>query len=231
MWARLLGRDFVRRRLHARAPRGPIADYYAAPFPGTRASVGETEFLALDLETTGLDAGRDEILSIGMVVVARGQRVDLGTACHRVVLPGRAIPQGSAVIHRITDDRAAAGIPLRDAVELVLGALTGRVLLAHHARVECGFLDAACRALYGVAFVAAVADTEALVRRSLERRHQSYRLGDLRLNAVRERYGLPRYRAHDALSDALGAAEVLIAHVAHAGGADAVRVRDVLTSL
>lgn len=230
MWARLLGRDFLRRQLHARAPQGSIADYYATPFPSRSANVGETEFLALDFETTGLDVGRDEILSVGMVVVARRQRVDLSTACHRVVVPTRAISQASAVIHRITDDRAGTGIPLREALDLVLGALKGRVLLAHHASVECGFLDAACKALYGVPFVAIVTDTEVLVRRSLERRQQSYRPGDLRLNAVRERYGLPRYRAHDALADALGAAEVLIAHVAHAGGADALRLRDVVTS-
>ena len=36
-----------------------------------------------------------------------------------------------------------------------------------------------------------------------------------RLGAARQRYGLPEYRAHDALTDALAAAELFLAQIGH----------------
>ena len=52
--------------------------------------------------------------------------------------------------------------------------------------------------------------------------------GALRLGAARERYGLPRYPAHDALTDAIAAAELFLAQVAHRSGARVARLRDYL---
>ena len=47
---------------------------------------------------------------------------------------------------------------------------------------------------------------------------------DLRLARVRQRYGLPRYGSHNALSDALACAEL---YVAQRGNTRAVTLRDV----
>jgi DNA polymerase-3 subunit epsilon len=211
MWRRILGPDRQRRRLHAKAPAGPYRDYLAHPYPDPGADFRQLDYLALDLETTGLSPSKDEILSVGFVVVRKGIWIDLSSARHRLVVPQGQIPEHSAVIHRITDDRAATGRRLRAIMGEVLEALAGRVLLAHHARVEHGFLDRACRRLYGGPLPVPVADTQVLARRVLDRSNQSYGGGDLRLAALRDRYHLPRYPAHNALSDALAAAELFLA--------------------
>jgi DNA polymerase III subunit epsilon len=213
MWDRILGLDLRRRRLLRRTAPGALRDYLATPFPDRGADFRGVEFVALDLETTGLDPRADEVLSIGMVAL-RGQRIDLGTAGHYLIAPTRAVPERSAVIHKITDDRAAQGRPLAEVLPLVLSRLAGRVLLGHYVRVEREFLDAACRRLYGAGFLIPLADTEALVRRWLTQRDQAIAGRDLRLHALRERYGLPRYKAHDALTDALATAELFCAFVA-----------------
>ena len=213
MWQRFLGLDFRRRRLLLNAPEGPLRDYLATPFPDAAADYRRTRFVALDLETTGLDPLRDEILSVGLVDF-HGGRIDLGTAAHHLVTPTRAIPERSAVIHQITDDQAAQGKPLSEVLPVVLARLAGGVLLGHHVRIEREFLDAACRRLYGASFLAPVADTEALIRRWLTQRNQPFNGRDLRLHALRQRYGLPRYKAHNALTDALATAELFCAFVA-----------------
>jgi DNA polymerase-3 subunit epsilon len=213
MWDRFLGLDFRRRRLLRRAAPGPLRDYLATPFPDRSADYRGVGFIALDLETTGLDPRGDEILSIGLVAL-RGERIDLGTARHYRVATTRAIPERSAVLHRITDDAAARGRPLAEVLPCVLSRLSGSVLLGHHAQTERAFLDAACRRLYGTGFVVPLADTASLIRRWMARRHQVLAAGELRLHALRERYGLPRYRAHDALVDALATAELFCAFVA-----------------
>jgi len=214
MWEQLFGLDFQRRRLLGRVAAGPLHDFLAVPFPDKRTDYREVPFVALDLETTGLDVRKDEILSIGLVEL-RNNRIDLATARHYLVTPSGAIPEASAVIHQITDDRAAQGRPLADVMAEVLPQLAGRVLIAHHARIERLFLSAACERLYGAGFLMPIADTEALVRRWLDQLNRTYKPGDLRLNALRQRYALPRYGAHNALSDALAAAELFVAYVAH----------------
>ena len=172
--------------------------------------------MAVDLETTGLDPQLDEIITIGLVCL-RGLRIDLCTAQHRYILTNRDIPERSAVIHKVTDDRAAAGEPLAGAMTELLSLLAGRVMIAHHARFELQFLNAACERLFGSKFLVPVVDTQWIMKRWLERRDLAYSSKELRLGAIRKRYGLPQYRAHNALSDALSAAELFIAQVAQRG--------------
>ena len=220
----LLSLDRRRRRLLANVPPGPLRDFLAVPFPSPKADCRQVSFLALDLETTGLDAREDEILSMGWVSM-QNLRIELSTAQHRLVHPSGPIPEQSAVIHKITDDTAAAGRPLTRVLSDLLAALAGKVLVAHHARIELGFLDTACRLAFGEALLVPTVDTLQLARRQLEHRDQAYQAHALRLQALRERYNLPRYRAHDALSDALAVAELFTAQLAEHDSSGALPLR------
>lgn len=204
-----------RRRWHLRrAQPGPLRDYLAAPLPNPRRDYRETDFLAIDLETTGLDVRRDLILSVGYVIL-RGKCIELGSACHRVVRIDRSIPEASAVIHQITDDQAARGLELQEVLAELLEALRGKVMIAHHAVIECGFLGNACRRLWGAGLPVLVVDTQVVALRTFERRQIPFKGSDLRLHSLGDRYNLPRYGAHNALSDALAAAELFLAQAAH----------------
>ena len=102
-------------------------------------------------------------------------------------------------------------------------------MLAHHAAVEKGFLNAACQRVYGVGLPVLVVDTQALAKRTFERRHIAFKGSDLRLHALSESYNLPRYHAHNALSDALAAAELFLAQASHSGSGAKVPLRDFMT--
>lgn len=166
------------------------------------------------METTGLDPRKDQMLSVGHVLI-RGGRIELASACHRTIRIDRAIPEASAIIHQITDDQAARGEELEAVVAGLLAALTGRVMIAHFAQIERTFLGAACRRLYDRDLLVPVVDTQALALSGFERRNASFKPSDLRLHRLGERYNLPRYRAHNALSDALAAAELFLAQAAY----------------
>jgi DNA polymerase-3 subunit epsilon len=209
----LLTPDHRRRRLAQAAPAGPLRSFLSTPFPDGGRDCREVEYLALDLETTGLDPQRDAIISVGMVGL-QGTRIDLGTAEHRIVRVNRAIPEQSVIVHQLTDDAVAAGAPLAKVLADVLRRLAGRVLLAHHARVEFGFLRRACAEVFNGEFVVPVVDTESLARRWFEQRDKPFSPRDLRLANLRARYNLPRYPAHNALSDALACGELFAAQVA-----------------
>lgn len=209
----LFSPEFRRKRLLKRLKPGALYDFYAVPFPAPGSDGRKLEYVALDLETTGLDPEKDAILSLGWVGI-RDMQVDLASAQHRLVRPFLAIPEQSAVIHHITDDQAAAGESLRDVLEELLKLLAGKVLIAHHAQVEVRFLRKACEHYFGNGFMMRVVDTQEIARRTLQRRDQIIRTNDLRLPTLRERYKLPRYRLHNALSDALAAAELFLAQLA-----------------
>jgi DNA polymerase-3 subunit epsilon len=218
----------VRRRwqLHRAGP-GPLRHYLATAFPKPSSDYRKVDYLAIDLETTGLDPKRDHILSMGYVTV-HGNRIELASARHRLVHTAREIPEQSAVIHQITDDQAALGEPIETVLGDLLADLAGKVMIAHHAPVERGFLNAACRGLFGSGLVVPVVDTQVLARRTFERRHISFKGSELRLHALGERYNLPRYGAHNALSDAVAAAELFLAQAAHMEGRRGARLGDFL---
>lgn len=218
---RILGRAAPARD----AAPGPLAEFLSHPRPAANTPVNEAEFLAIDLETSGLDPETDEILSIGYVpIVAAAVRLD--QAGYFLVRPQRPVPEKTAVIHGLLDGHLEDAPGLDTVLPQVLLALTGRVPVAHHCQIERGFLDAACTRLYGTAPKLRFMDTLAIERRSLGRRGKEIKRGDLRLAAVRERYGLPRYGAHNALTDALAAAELFLAQASHAAGRGTARIAD-----
>lgn len=221
-----MGRWRLRPERREVPPGTPLADLAAAPLPDPDTPLDRVELLSVDLETTGLDPRRDELLSVGMVLV-RGGQVHLGTARHLPVRP-RGQVGGSAVVHGLTDDSLAQAPPVEEVLPEVLTALAPgspgpgtdrgpaprRVLLAHFAQVETRFLAAACRQVYGAAVGLPVVDTLELARRLLRAERDELAAGTVRLDACRRRHGLPRYRAHSALTDAVACAELFLAQTA-----------------
>lgn len=214
---RRLSRDHRRARLAADAPEGAVRRYLATPPPHPSTEVSRLRLLAVDLETTGLDPRTDRILSVGFVPVD-GLAIDLAGASQLLCHTDAEVGQ-SATVHGITDDAIAKGDDPQHVLERVADALTGRVLLAHHAGIETGFLSAASERLFGVKLPMTAVDTMLLQARILgSQAGDDLPPGALRLWTARDHVGLPRYAAHRALTDALACAELYLAQVARLAG-------------
>ena len=218
--ASLLPLEWRRQRALRRTPSGPLHDYLQHPFPDSNQDYRQVRYLAIDLETSGLDPKRDHILSIGSVEIS-ANAIDLGTARHNIVSSDQTLSENSVVIHRLTDDIIAEGESIAAALTDLLTHLTGKVLLAHHASMDVGFLRRACQRVFGGNLLVPIVDTLALAQQQITRRNDVVRGGALRLAALRERYHLPRYQAHNALSDAVAAAELFLAQAAERAGDEA----------
>lgn len=191
--------------------------------PEQRTPLDALPLLALDVETTGLSPARDRLLAVGWVPVD-GDRIDLSGARRHVV---RHDDPGDAVtIHQLTHDDLEAGRPLAQVLAELRQALSGRAVLAHYADFDLAFLDAAFRAQRERPPRAPVVCTLDLQQRLLAREGQDPH-GRLRLWRARERHGLPRVAAHDALGDALACAELYLAQRAELGPPERLRLRDV----
>ena len=198
------------------------------PLPDGGARVADLEMIALDFETTGLDAQRDHVIAVGWVQV-RGDRILMASA--REVRVRNGSPDGvgqSAVIHGILDSDLDDADSVEAMVEHLLPELAGRAIVAHAATIERSFLAALLRRLGGVPMPNPFIDTMALERRLIEGSGGSVRElhGDLTLDACRTRHGLPDHQQHSAGADALAAAELLLAQLARLGGARNVKLRE-----
>ncbi|MBI1423118.1 MAG: 3'-5' exonuclease [Gammaproteobacteria bacterium] len=215
--ASLLPLEWRRQRALRRAPAGPLHEYLQHPFPDRNQDYRQARYLAIDLETSGLDPKRDHILSIGCVEIS-ANAIELGSARHIIVSSDQTLSEDSVVIHRLTDDVIAEGESVAAALTDLLRQLAGKVLLAHHATMDVGFLRRACQRVFAGNLLVPVVDTLALAQQQSARRNEIVGGGGLRLGALRERYHLPRYQAHNALSDAVAAAELFLAQAAERAG-------------
>jgi DNA polymerase-3 subunit epsilon len=228
MFSRLLTPQQQRRRLLKQVDDGPLKEYLEVPLPDRRSNILDCEFLALDFETTGLDANREAILSIGYTLLQRGRILMRGNG-HHLVMVNKSIPEESVIIHKITDDRARSGTHLHDVLPLLLRQMAGRVILVHYGAIERNFLNAACQQIYGLQPPLLIADTLQIEKQRLQRSQTTSTINQLRLFNLRKQYGLPRYNAHSALEDAIATAELFLAQVAAIGNGRALPLKYVLS--
>lgn len=193
---------------------GPLRKVYEKP-------VQPKSWLAVDVETTGLDPAKDRLLSIGWVAV-EGRDIVLAESGYVVVRPDEKAASSqqasvgeSATLHGLTDDVIAQGIDAKEALEQFLNALAGRKLLAHYAQMELGFLSPLCQKYFGAGLEIDAADTMAREYERIVASGRVPRREELRLWSLMDKYGLPRTKAHHAYSDALACAQVWLAQRSH----------------
>jgi DNA polymerase-3 subunit epsilon len=180
-----------------------------------RAAWRRATFASLDFETTGLDYRRDEIVSFGVVPV-RGGRIVLREAVHQLVAPAVPVSPASVRIHQLLPAELASAPVLSEARDRLRDAVAGRFLLAWFAELEIAFLARA----FGNT-------RRSWRRRIVDVRRLALAVEDLpagnrlTLTATAERFGVPVASPHEALDDALVAAQlflVLAARFERAGG-------------
>ena len=210
----LIGLEAKRKRLLAKAPQGPMADFLSIPFPTMDTPLEQLPILSVDFETTGLNYQHHHILSIGYVTMIQ-KHIKLSSCYHQIINIEQKLQSDNVLIHQITDDHKSQGQPLQQVIPQLLQALAGKVMLVHYQHIEKNFLAKACQQLYGIAPIYPIIDTMTIAKRQLERQQQSYHPSQLRLSNLRASYQLPEHYSHNALNDAIATAELLLAQTAH----------------
>lgn len=161
----------------------------------------ETPFAVVDVETTGMRAtGSDRVTDIAVVVV-HGSRREL--VFESLVNPGVPIPLRIAGLTGITDALVRNAPSFDQVADGLLGALAGRVFVAHNARFDWGFLSAEVRRARALALAGPRVCTVRLARRLLPH------LESRSLDSLSDHFGLENRARHRAAGDALATAELL----------------------
>ena len=178
-------------------PLSLIAHHLAALLSAYRPGGGEDEFLVFfDLETTGTDIFRDEIVEIAAVKVLLkdGEIREMGHF-HSLVKPSRPIPAGAKEVHGISDADVADAPVIKDAIERFLEFTADLPLAGHNiADFDLPIIKRLAGRLLDRVVPNLVIDTLPLAKRLFP--GEPHRLG-----VLAEKFGISVGTAHRALDD------------------------------
>ena len=153
----------------------------------------DDEFVAFDLETTGLSPRTDEIIEIGAVVMKQGREV---ARYQTFVDPHRKLLKETTDLTGITDDMLIGAPSIEEALPEFLNFVDGRVLVAHNADFDTAFIREVCKKL-GHPYTYTSADTLVLSQNLMTK------LNRHKLNIVADALSLPEFNHHRAADDAV----------------------------
>jgi DNA polymerase III epsilon subunit family exonuclease len=160
--------------------------------------LGLVPFVSVDVETTGFDPRRDEIVEIGAVKVESGKPVG---EFQTLVLIDRTIPFGARQVHGITNEMLVGQPRIQEAMAKFLAFAAGCVLVEHSDKAfDVAFLEHANGGVLDFPYI----NTCTLSRRLFPfiPKHS--------LGACCRRHGIVVDGAHRALGDARATARLLV---------------------
>ena len=194
----------------------------------------QATFCVLDLETTGMDPARDQIIAAGALII-EGGRIVLSTAWQSLAAleEGTTISRESVPVHGLVAADLTGAPPLRQLLSELLDLCSGGLVVAHMGlRFDRPFIEAACNRLglprpelhwLDTALLGAWFDDNPAISVPAPRGQGPQRLADLVA-----RYALPQGQAHDALGDALSAAQLFLVLATKAEAIGRPKVSDLL---
>ena len=179
--------------------------------PGADRPIPELRFTVLDTELTGLDARRDDIISIGALHM-QGSWIELGSTFQELVKPRATLDGRTVVIHGITPSQLEAMPPIGEVLAAFWEYTAGTVLVGHCLSLDLAFLNRDARRLKVGLFRNAAVDTLSLYgwlrRRSFDHPAFALELPAPSLFDLAEAFEIPVEEAHSAIGDAYVTAQL-----------------------
>ena len=200
--------------------RGPVVIDVASVATGATGATGaddvasvalrDVEFCVLDLETTGGSSEFEAITEIGAVKYRGGEEIGRFA---KLVNPLRAIPPFITVLTGITDTMVANAPTIDDLLGPLLEFIGDSVLVAHNARFDVGFVNAALVRAGHERLSNRVLDTVGLARRLVGAEVDNCKLATLAASL-----GLAHQPSHRAINDVLATGDLLHHLIERAAG-------------
>lgn len=163
------------------------------PVHGDQKCGFDEEYVAFDLETTGLSPRKDQIIEIGAVVMKNGEELD---RFQTFVDPGRKLDSRIIELTGITDDMLKGAPKIEEVLPEFIAFVKDRIIVAHNADFDTAFIRAQCEKM-GIPYTFTSADTLVLAQSLMPQ------LNKFKLDIVANALSLPEFNHHRAADDAV----------------------------
>jgi DNA polymerase-3 subunit alpha (Gram-positive type) len=164
-------------------------------------TLADSVYVVFDIETTGFNPWKEDLLEIGAVKLKGGQVIE---KFHSMIKPGRPISEEIQKLTGITPEMVQDAPEPAKVLEDFLSFAGNAVLVAHNAQFDIGFVKAKHQLFFDAKFQPISLDTLTLAR-SVWPGLKSYRL-----NNLAKELGLELAHHHRAVDDAACASGILL---------------------
>ncbi|WP_339804465.1 3'-5' exonuclease [uncultured Marinobacter sp.] len=191
---KLNGTDQFHDKSHLPAPKIPAGQH-----------LEDLRFIVLDLETTGLDSSKDEVIAIGAVAID-GLEIPLRDQFDLILRRPELDIRETVLIHGIGSEALIHGHETEDALLHLLEWMNGDPILAFHSAFDRKFLQKSLRKHLGYTQTHTWLDVAELMPAFFPDALQ----GNKRLDNWADHFGLEISARHHAAADAMATAELTL---------------------
>ena len=171
-------------------------------------------FVVFDMEMTGMNRKKDEIISIGGIKI-RNLQIDLGHTFHYYIRPQKINHTEATLVHRITPEQLREAPPLTEVIPKFISFIGTDLLVGHYVGLDMSFLHRATESVLNGTLANPGIDTMRMAKgykRVMlgyyhDRGETAHKLS---LRDLSREFNLPVFEAHDALEDAMQTAYLFL---------------------
>lgn len=208
-------------RLRAGTTGGPDREHLPTPKPVGDQRLCDCRLIVLDLETTGLNAARDDVIAIGAVAINRNA-ITLSDQFDLVLRRPEVDISETVLIHGIGPEALTQGHETEDALLHLLEWMDGDPVLAYHSAFDQKFLEKTLKQVLGYTQPHSWLD----VAEMLPAFFPDAKTGGHGLDNWADYFGLEVSARHHAAADAMATAELTLAVIAKARKSGVTTLRE-----
>lgn len=161
----------------------------------------EDEYVCLDCETTGLNPRKDEILSIGAVII-KGNKILMRDTFNIFLKPSINITEESIKIHHIRPIDLRNAVDPEDAIKKLLAFIGSRKIVGYYIKFDMAIISKYTKKYIGVKLPNESIEVSSMYYRT-KKRSSEYEFIDLKFDTIMKSLEIPELGKHDALNDAI----------------------------
>lgn len=159
------------------------------------------EYVCLDCETTGLNPKKDEILSIGAVII-KENKILMRKTLNIFVKPSKDVTEESIKIHHIRPVDLENAVDPKDAIMELLDFMGNRPIVGYYIKFDIAMISKYTKKYIGISLPNHQVEVSSMYFKT-RKRNSDYEFVDLKFDTIMKELDIPELGKHDALNDAI----------------------------
>lgn len=160
------------------------------------------EYVSLDCETTGLNPKKDEILSIGAVII-KDNKILMRNTFNIFLKPSKDINAESIKIHHIRPIDLENGLDPKEGIYKLLDFIGSRPLVGYYIDFDYSIISKYTKEYLGIKLPNKTIEVSSIYYKMRKNPSEYQQFIDLKFDTILKTLDIPALGKHDALNDAI----------------------------